>query len=544
MNKNCFFILTTFLCLFALWPAGAAMAEPVARSGVSVSSGWTGLPAFAKNALKTTDSTYNMEGYTIGVSYISYGDKGPRGVFSSRYSLAYSHFRTLPNTQDFTAAHADMFTLDVAEIVTAFPSWPVNLYTGIGMGWGIVHLYHWGLPTDPTVDPQKAKDLENKIGKYYLPFPTIYIPIGLNIRIDDFIISAEAGIRDIPYLIGMVTYTFNHRENERIVRKFVPLSSPEQSYTGKIRGTVVDKQTSAPLGQAVVRMINTGLTDLSTDPATGGFTTPGLKPGVVTLSADKHGYASTTITVTVQPGATVSAVIALEKESTIGAVYGRITSAQGSPLQATVTAAAAAGQGSVSGAGGETTSDPATGGFFITLPAGYYAVSVSQPGYYPQTKNTQVTRGFKTPVDFVLVPQPAVQPPAAVKKEAVKRPRVFIEKDKKRIVITDKIFFRLGKSRIMPVSFDILNELAGLLIQNPGITIRIEGYTDNIGRPSTNLRLSQARAESVRDYLIRKGVAQNRMTARGYGMQNPIADNRTAKGRAENRRVEFIITSQ
>ena len=122
--------------------------------------------------------------------------------------------------------------------------------------------------------------------------------------------------------------------------------------------------------------------------------------------------------------------------------------------------------------------------------------------------------------------------------------RVFIEKDKKRIVITEKIFFQLGKSRIMPVSFGILNELAGLLIQNPGISIRIEGYTDNIGKPSTNLRLSQARAEAVMNYLVRKGVNARRMTAKGYGMASPIANNRTAKGRAENRRVEFTITSQ
>ena len=539
MNKYCFVFVLFLMGVVCLVPVPRVMADPVARSGISVSSGWTGLPSFVKSAIKSTDSTYNMEGYTIGVSYISYGDNGPRGVFSSRYSLAYSYFRTLPNTQDFTAAHADMFTLDVAEIVTAFPSWPVNLYTGIGMGWGILHLYHWGLPTDPSVDPQKAKDLENQIGKYYLPFPTIYIPIGLNIRIDDFIISAEAGIRDIPYLVGMVTYTFNNRDNVRIVKRFIPLSSAEHTYTGKIQGRVVDQGTSAPLGRAVVSMVNTGLTDLSTDPINGSFTTPGLHSGVVTLTASKDGYTANTVTVTVQPGTTVSTVIALEKESTIGAAYGRVTNPEGNPLAATVTAEGHFRAGAMPTASQQITADAANGGFFMKLQAGDYALSASMPGYQPQTKDIHIDKGFKTAVDFALEPEQSAPPPVAMKK-----PRVFIEKDKKRIVITEKIFFQLGKSKIMPVSFGILNELAGLLIQNPGITIRIEGYTDNIGKPATNLKLSQARAGAVMNYLTRKGVDARRMTAKGYGMASPIADNKTAKGRAENRRVEFTITSQ
>lgn len=543
MNKNCCFTLIIVVCLVILFPIRSVLAERVARSGISVNSGWTGLPSFIKSGLKSTDSTYNLEGYTVGISYISYGSNGPRGVFSTRYTLTYNHYRALPNTQDFTAERADMFMLDVAEILTIVPSSPVNIYTGIGMGWGIVRLYHWGLPTDPTVDPQKVKDLEKNIGKYYLPFPTIYIPVGLNIRIGDFIISAETGIRDIPYLIGMVTYTFNHRENERIVKKFIPLSSMVRSTTGTIQGTVVDKQTAAPLGRAVVQMLATGMTDLSTNPANGSFTTPGLKPGIVTLAVSKEGYTPDSVSVTVQPGTTVSTVIALEKESTIGAVYGRVIGVQGNPLSATITCSAMAGQGSMPQSSRQVLSDPATGGYFVQLPAGYYAVSASLSGYTPQTKNIQVTRGYKTAVDFALVAQQRVPPPVALKKQAVKRPKVFIEKDKKKIVITEKIFFQLGKSRIMPVSYDILNELAGLLVQNPGIKIRVEGYTDNTGSPSVNLKLSQARAEAVRDYLIRNGVAPDRMTARGYGMKNPIADNRTAKGRAENRRVEFIITS-
>jgi outer membrane protein OmpA-like peptidoglycan-associated protein len=538
MKKNCCVILLSFIAMLLLIPVSGVRADPTARSGISINSGWTGLPPFVKSAFKSTDSTYNLEGYTIGVSYISYGMKGPEGVFSSRYTLTYNHYRVLPQTQDFTARTADMFMFDAAEILTIFPSSPVNLYTGIGMGWGLVRLYHWGPPTDPNVDPKKVKDLENQIGKYPLPFPTIYIPVGLNIRIDDFIISAEAGIRDVPYLIGMVTYTFNKQEQVRIVKKFIPLSPP-RAYTGRIEGQVVDKETSAPLGRAVVEMVDTGMTDLSTNPVNGSFTTPGLKPGIVTLSAYKQGYAANTVTVTVQAGAAVSTTIRLEKESTIGAVYGRVTTLQGNPLSAAINAVEVPVPGAVAGTGQQSASDSGTGAFFIKLPAGDYAISASMTGYKAQTKNIHIDKGFKTAVNFAMEPEPAAPPPVAMKKQ-----RVFIEKDKKKIVITEKIFFQLGKSKIMPVSFGILNELAGLLIKNPDIKIRVEGYTDSIGRPATNLRLSQARAEAVMKYLADKGVSSGRMTAKGYGMASPIADNKTAKGRAENRRVEFVITSK
>src|SRR5881396_1626917 len=75
----------------------------------------------------------------------------------------------------------------------------------------------------------------------------------------------------------------------------------------------------------------------------------------------------------------------------------------------------------------------------------------------------------------------------------------------------------------------------------PAISIRIEiaGYTDGTGSAATNLRLSQARAEVVRAYLVSRGVSPTRMIARGYGASNPIAVNTTPEGRAQNRRVEL-----
>ncbi|MCL5276366.1 MAG: OmpA family protein [Deltaproteobacteria bacterium] len=521
----------SFFLVLLLSPG--AYAGPAERSGVALSYGWTGLPSFAKSAFgKSTDTTYNLEGSSIGVSYISYGERGPDGMFSGRYTLTYAHYHSLPNAQEFTAQNADVFMFDAAEILTMFPSQPVNLYTGIGMGWGVIRVYHWGQPA-PGADPNSVKRLKNAT-RTVLPFPTIYIPIGLNVRVRDFIISAESGIRDFPYLVGMVTYTFGAERHVRVLRGPIQMSSISE--TGKVSGRVVDRDTGAPIGMAVIEMKDTGLTDLSTGPSDGTFTTPGLRPGNVDLHVLREGYTAGSVTVTVNAGETVSTTIPLEKRQTTGTAYGTVSDTQGRPLSAAVSAVP---EGAGAGGPAQTTADPATGRFLLQLKAGSYAVSASLSGYGTVTKIAAVRTGIRTGIDFTLHTGHA--PPPTITKE---RPRVFIEKEKKRIVITESIFFRTGRDRILPRSFGLLDEVAIALRQNPGIKIRIEGYTDSTGRDQVNMRLSQARAEAVMKYLAGKGISPDRMTAKGYGKANPIASNRTAVGRAKNRRVEFVITGQ
>ena len=106
-------------------------------------------------------------------------------------------------------------------------------------------------------------------------------------------------------------------------------------------------------------------------------------------------------------------------------------------------------------------------------------------------------------------------------------------------VILRGVNFETGKSALKPESYTILDIVAGSLIGNPDIRIEIAGYTDNTGTAAVNTRLSQARAEAVRAYLVSKGVHLERMIARGYGPANPVATNTTAAGRAQNRRVEL-----
>ncbi len=121
--------------------------------------------------------------------------------------------------------------------------------------------------------------------------------------------------------------------------------------------------------------------------------------------------------------------------------------------------------------------------------------------------------------------------------------QVIIKENK--IVIVKKVFFATNKSVIRRRSYSILNQVALVLKANPKIKgVRIEGHTDSSGKKKRNTVLSQARAEAVQGYLIGKGVAAGRLFAIGFGPEKPIANNRTAKGRADNRRVEFIILEQ
>jgi outer membrane protein OmpA-like peptidoglycan-associated protein len=120
---------------------------------------------------------------------------------------------------------------------------------------------------------------------------------------------------------------------------------------------------------------------------------------------------------------------------------------------------------------------------------------------------------------------------------------VKIEEGK--IVIMKKIFFDTNKATIKAVSNAILGEVAGTLLVHKEIKgVRIEGHTDSQGDPAKNKTLSQKRAEAVRDWLVRKGIDSGRLIAAGYGPDKPIADNKTAKGREQNRRVEFVILEQ
>lgn len=107
--------------------------------------------------------------------------------------------------------------------------------------------------------------------------------------------------------------------------------------------------------------------------------------------------------------------------------------------------------------------------------------------------------------------------------------------------VLDDCNFETGKATLQPGSYTVLDELVAYLVRKDDEKIEIGGHTDNVGKPAKNKILSEARANTVRAYLLTKGIDPARVTAKGYGMSVPIASNKTAAGKAQNRRTEVKI---
>ena len=110
-----------------------------------------------------------------------------------------------------------------------------------------------------------------------------------------------------------------------------------------------------------------------------------------------------------------------------------------------------------------------------------------------------------------------------------------------KVVRLDGVTFEFNKSRLRPDAKTILTWVLGIMQKYPDMQVELAGYTDSIGSAAYNLKLSQKRAESVKAYLVEKGIDASRIQAKGYGKENPVASNKTDDGREYNRRVELRI---
>ena len=110
--------------------------------------------------------------------------------------------------------------------------------------------------------------------------------------------------------------------------------------------------------------------------------------------------------------------------------------------------------------------------------------------------------------------------------------------------MTLHVLFDFDKSTLTEADLKELQKAVTFVKKYPGGNIRLDGYTDYIGTDAYNIKLSEGRARAVKDYLIKEaGVSSSRITAVGHGKADPVADNKTAEGRAKNRRVEISILS-
>jgi outer membrane protein OmpA-like peptidoglycan-associated protein len=110
------------------------------------------------------------------------------------------------------------------------------------------------------------------------------------------------------------------------------------------------------------------------------------------------------------------------------------------------------------------------------------------------------------------------------------------------IVNMSDVLFDFNKYTLKPEAREKLAKVSGILLAYPNLQLQVEGYTDNIGSDDYNQKLSQQRADAVKDYLASQGVTQTNISATGYGKSDPIADNSTNDGRAQNRRVQMVVS--
>jgi K(+)-stimulated pyrophosphate-energized sodium pump len=108
----------------------------------------------------------------------------------------------------------------------------------------------------------------------------------------------------------------------------------------------------------------------------------------------------------------------------------------------------------------------------------------------------------------------------------------------------DRLLFATGSATLEPQSSEQLHNIAAILKAYPAIHLTIGGYTDNTGDAAQNLKLSQDRADNVTAELVRLGVTQDRLLAKGYGEEHAVGDNATEAGRAQNRRISMLVTQK
>ncbi len=116
--------------------------------------------------------------------------------------------------------------------------------------------------------------------------------------------------------------------------------------------------------------------------------------------------------------------------------------------------------------------------------------------------------------------------------------------DDPKVYTLKNVFFETGLSALRKESYPALDEVVAAMKSKIHLVIEIAGHTDNVGSSESNLKLSDNRANAVRDYLIKHGIEPKRVTAKGYGETQPIASNDTPEGRQQNRRTEVRIISQ
>ncbi len=334
-----------------------------------------------------------------------------------------------------------------------------------------------------------AVDIRAWEGENVLPFPTD-LTDSFNITTGWGAAPAWAGIFGISYCYDFV---------------------PEMPKLGEIAGTVTDSKTKEPISANVGIYQENVLISSKASNADGSFEFTELIPGSYTLKAGATDYKPYYVDLLVKAGETTQisvALVPIPKEGVL--VLNIIDLESKKPMTANVTI-------------GSLEPEMVTAKLKKTLKAGSYTIKVlaEDKNYLPYERNVTVEAAKTLDLEVALV-----------KKEFK--------------IVLPQVYFETAKSDIKPESYPVLDGAAKtintVLSGSPTVKIEVQGHTDSRGSDDYNLKLSQDRANSVKNYLvINHDIPGARLIARGYGESRPVASNDSSEGRAKNRRVEFVI---
>ena len=216
--------------------------------------------------------------------------------------------------------------------------------------------------------------------------------------------------------------------------------------------------------------------------------------------------------------------VRVTRHQAVAMLHGTVTDATGKPLFATIRYERL-DSSNTSNNSGEGRSNPTTGEYQLTLPGGArYAVHAEREGFFPTSENLDFTKL----TDF----------------ETIEKNLKLTKIETGATITMKNVFFETDKADLLAASSAELDRVVQLLKDHPELKLEIAGHTDSTGSETHNNQLAKNRAEAVVAYLTSHGIAVERLSAVGYGSSKPIATNATEEGRAQNRRVEFIVVSK
>jgi outer membrane protein OmpA-like peptidoglycan-associated protein len=328
-----------------------------------------------------------------------------------------------------------------------------------------------------------------------------------------------------PYRILLgAGYTIDARPKPRQVEKVVvekEVVVEVKQQLGRVRGTILEQEVGTVIPDAKITFSNKPETTPLWGGADGTFISYPFEPGEVSVDVEAEGYQPGTCSATIPPqGGDVDMGCMLVALPRVGSLNAQVLGTGATPLPGvSVILTGPAVRPVTTDAFGKLEEQG--------LPPGEYGARVEQDGYLISVTPFAVKAREATQLTIQLTPTP--------KKSLVK-----LQKNK--IQIRDSIYFTTDTADIEARSAPLLTEIADVIMRNPDLLqVEIQGHTDDTGSPDHNNDLSHRRAEAVRAWLVRGGVAPDRLVAKGYGMSKPIVPNLSAQNRAKNRRVEFVV---